>query len=223
MTDPAFSQIPFALAEFADNPEPRCPVLLLVDTSGSMSGAAIAELNEGLQTFRRELGADDLAMKRCEIAVVTFGPVRTVSEFTSAEQFVPPTLQAAGNTPMGAAITHGLGLLRQRKELIRQNGIGMYRPWVFLITDGAPTDSWQAAAEAVRRGEEAKSFAFFAVGVKGADMGILSQLSVREPLRLDGLKFREMFVWLSASLRAVSQSTPGDAVSLASPKGWAEL
>ncbi|WP_425145056.1 vWA domain-containing protein [Deinococcus sp.] len=223
MTDPAYTQLPFALAEFADNPEPRCPVLLLVDTSGSMNGAAIAELNEGLRTFKRELEADELASKRCEVALVTFGPVRTVSDFVAVQSFVPPVLQADGNTPIGEAVTHGLNLLRQRKELIRQNGIGMYRPWVFLITDGAPTDKWQAAAEAVRRGEAAKSFAFFAVGVKGADMGVLAQLSVREPLRLEGLKFRELFVWLSASLRAVSQSTPGDAVALASPKGWAEL
>lgn len=71
---PDLDQVPFGAAEFADNPEPRCPCLLLLDTSGSMRGAAIAELNEGLITFKDELAADSLAMKRVELAVVYFRP-----------------------------------------------------------------------------------------------------------------------------------------------------
>ena len=224
MTDPDFSQLSFGLAEFADNPEPRCPVLLLLDTSGSMAGNKIRELNEGLSAFESDMTADELAAKRCEIAIVGFGPVREVMDFTSIEHFRAPQLHAEGGTPLGEAVTRGLELLRTRKELIRQNGVGLYRPWVFLITDGAPTDSWKAAAAEVQRGEAAKSFAFFSVGVAGADMDMLRQLNpAREPLTLSGLKFRELFQWLSASLKSVSQSTPGDAVRLSSPKGWADL
>ncbi|MBA3967146.1 MAG: hypothetical protein H0X47_15500, partial [Nitrospirales bacterium] len=73
MTD----QIAFGTTEFADNPEPRCPCLLLLDISASMNGTPIAELNKGLITFKDELAADQLAMKRVEVAIVTFGPVRT--------------------------------------------------------------------------------------------------------------------------------------------------
>ena len=64
-------------AEFADNPEPRCPCLLLVDTSGSMKGERIDSLNEGLRTFRRELLRDGLAARRVEVAVVTFDSAGT--------------------------------------------------------------------------------------------------------------------------------------------------
>jgi uncharacterized protein YegL len=127
---------------------------------------------------------------------------------------------------MGAAIMQGLELLSQRKETYRSNGISFYRPWIFMITDGGPTDEWRKAAEQIKAGEAAKSFAFFAVGVEGARFDILSEISVREPLKLQGLNFRSLFQWLSNSMKAVSRSTPGTEVSLqnpAAPGGWAEV
>ncbi|RQR44810.1 VWA domain-containing protein [Burkholderia sp. Bp9140] len=213
-------QVPFGTDSFADNPEPRCPCLLLLDTSASMSGAPINELNAGVVAFKDDLAADTLAMKRVEVAVVTFGPVQVKNTFQTAPNFIPPHLDATGDTPMGVAIKQGLELLRQRKEEYRANGIAFYRPWVFLITDGAPTDEWHSAAALVREGENSKSFAFFAVAVGSANMDVLRQISVRDPVKLNGLKFRELFQWLSNSMKSVSQSTPGTAVALPPPSGW---
>ena len=201
-------QITFATSDFASNPEPRCPCILLLDVSGSMNGRPINELNAGLVTFRDELLADSLALKRVELGIVTFGPVHVEQPFTSAANFFPPILFAQGDTPMGAAITKALDMVEERKREYRANGISYYRPWIFLITDGAPTDEWQAAANKV---------------FQGADMKTLAQISVRQPLPLQGLQFRELFSWLSSSLRSVSRSTPGTEVVLEAPKGWTSV
>lgn len=242
----------FELSEFAENPEPRVPCVLLLDTSGSMcevvannvdsarqsaalngslyttgSGLTtrINSLNEGLNTFKETLAADSLASRRAEIAIVTFGGVvTTVQEFVTAQHFHPPQLQASGSTPMGSAILTGLDMITKRKSVYKAAGIAYYRPWVFLITDGGPDldDPWMAAAEKVKQGEASKSLAFFTVGVEGANMSVLSQISMRQPVKLKGVNFREMFLWLSQSMQAVSQSSPSDQVLLA-PPGWTEV
>jgi uncharacterized protein YegL len=210
--------------EFAENPEPRCPCVLLLDTSGSMSGSAINALNEGLQTFKNALTEDGLASRRVEIAIVTFdSKVNVVQDFVTADQFEPTTLSASGATAMGTGIVTGLDMVQNRKTQYRENGITYYRPWIFMITDGEPQgeakDIIDQAAQRIKTGEENKSAAFFAVGVEGANMEKLQNIAARAPVKLNGLNFGEMFVWLSASMQRVSHSKVDEQVDLP-PLGW---
>jgi len=223
----SLDQVPFGEGvEFAENSEPRCPCLLLLDTSGSMRGKPIDELNAGVRQLKDELMADEMAQKRVEIAVIGFGPVSTLSDFQTPDVFQSPTLVAGGDTPIGGAIETGLTLLDQRKQAYKANGVSYYRPWIFLITDGGPTDAWHTAAEKVKAGEAANHFSFFAVGVEGARMDVLGQIATREPLKLQELRFRDLFKWLSNSLSAVSKSQMGTQVPLENPTtpgGWGSV
>lgn len=212
---------------FAENPEPRCPCVLLLDVSTSMQGAALTALEEGLQVFQADLNRDSLAAKRVEVAIATFADrVEVVQDFVTADSFEAPRLRVGGMTYMGAAIHAALDLVRDRKAQYRSNGVAYYRPWIFLITDGAPSDDAEtlgSAARRIREEEERKALAFFAVGVEGADMERLGSLAVRSPLKLKGLSFQELFLWLSTSMQQVSRSRPGEQVPLPSPSGWSEV
>ncbi len=213
--------------EFAENPEPRCPCVLLLDTSGSMQGAPINALNEGLRTFKDDLIKNSLASRRVEVAVVTFDcDINVVQDFVTAEEFDPPTLTAQGLTHIGAAIHKALDITQTRKAQYRANGVAYYRPWIFMITDGEPQGEQEGVVEQVAQrlkdDEANKRVAFFTVGVENANMTSLSQISVRAPIKLKGLNFTEVFLWLSASMSAVSHSKLDEQVALP-PVGWGAI
>lgn len=213
--------------EFAENPEPRCPCVLLLDTSASMNGPALDALNRGLYSFKQDIANDAVASRRVEVAIVTFNnQVEVLQDFVTADQFEPPVLTARGTTHMGAAIHRALDMIAARKAQYRANGVAYYRPWVFLITDGAPqgetAEVVELATQRIKAEEESKRVAFFAVGVENADMTRLARIVVRTPVKLSGLNFVEMFVWLSASMQKISQSQVDDQVALP-PPGWAAV
>ena len=230
-----------AEVKFANNPEPRCPVVLLLDTSSSMQGQPIKELNKGLKTFEGAIKTHQRASLRVEVALVAFGsPVRAVDVqggegtlsfddvervFVTADSFVAPTLEAKGNTPLGAGMRHALKLLKECKDMYRQNDVDYFRPWIFLISDGEPNDDgWEKAAAEARAEEDRKGVSVFAIGVEKADMEILARFSKRGPLKLQGLAFENLFLWLSSSMDQVANSNPGDdQIRLTSVEDWATV
>ena len=216
--------------EFLENPEPRCPVALVLDTSKSMAGAPIDELNKGVAAFRADVADDDLAALRIEVALITFGGTIAVPQaFATADRFDPPPLTAAGKTPLGGALEVALDLIDRRKAAYRRYGVPYYRPWLFLISDGAPTDGDRChlMAKRIWRAEAERKLRFLAVGVEGADFALLGRLATpaRPPIRLKRLDFRPLFEWLSMSMRCVSTRVVGselDDLDLAALAGWIE-
>lgn len=212
----AIPQVPIGAAaksNFFHKPDPKCPVLTLVDDSLSMHGAKVNALNAGMQILAQDVSGDALALKRAEFAFVSFGPVRVLQDFDSMDRCQIPHLTGVGDTPMGAAVLKAIDLAEQRKRLYKASLVPYFQPIIFLITDGASTDDISAAARAVADGEAKQNLTFFAVGVDGADMNALAQLSpARPPVLLNGLAFGPMFKWLSESVKAKSRANLGEAV-----------
>lgn len=211
-----------------DNTSQRLPCVLLLDGSGSMDGAPIDELNAGLRLLEQELKKDDTASQRVQLLVIQFGGDRDVEvlvDWTDAMSFTAPQLTASGLTPMGDAVRLGLQKIEEQKKRYRDNGIAYNRPWVFMITDGEPSDDdWQQAAAQSRVAEQKGQLIFFGIGAGAdADLTKLAAFSTRKPVRMQGLKFRELFLWLSRSTTSASKQAPGSNVQLAPPSDWMQV
>lgn len=218
--------------DLVNNPTARIPVCLCLDVSGSMNGEPIKQLNEGVRLFYDAIREDETALYAAEICIVTFGnEVECIEDFANIErQENINVLFANGMTPMGEGVNLALDLLEKRKQEYQDKGVDYYQPWLVLMTDGTPNGVRSELERAVERTVNLvnnKKITVFPIGIgQDADMNILHRFSPnRQPLRLQGLKFREFFQWLSKSVSTTSQSTPGEKIPLdfEGIKGWGEL
>ncbi|MBQ4480390.1 MAG: VWA domain-containing protein [Victivallales bacterium] len=213
------------------NPAPRCPVILLLDTSGSMAGTPIEELREGLRQFLRETSDDETASMSVELEVITFGEtVKIAAPFAPVNQVNDnvPTLTANGMTPMGEALRTADQELKARRRLYKNKGISSYKPWIILMTDGQPNDDWEAAARSMRELGEQRKLQYIGIGIgESADFDTLRQVLPEHPgpVKLKGLCFKEFFSWLTDSLKSVSASSVAeqDNIRLGNVDSWADL
>ncbi len=211
---------------FADNASQRTPCVLVLDGSASMAGEPILQLNTGLHTFEAQLKGNPLTALRVQVLVIVAGgraEAEVVADWADAIDFEPPTVRANGSTPLGAAMTLALDKVERQKDLYDAHGVSSTRPWVLMISDGAPNDpGWERVAERCRQAERDKRCVVFPIGTRDADLEALGRFSVNAPKRLDGLNFSDLFVWLSRSMTAVSQSAPGETVQLPATS-WAAV
>lgn len=213
------------------NPAPRCPVVLLLDTSGSMCGAPINELNAALCQFIKETSEDEAASMSVELEVISFdSDANVILPFTpiSDIQRNTTTLVADGMTSMGAALTLAERDLRYRRREYRNAGISAYHPWVILMTDGGPNDDWVAPAEKMRKLGERGDIMYIGVEIgPDADHQTMCQIlpATPGPVKLQGLKFKQFFRWLTDSLKSVSASAVSDQdnIKFGSIRSWADL
>lgn len=178
----------------------RLPIYLVFDTSGSMSGEAIAAVNTGMHTLVSALRQDPYALETAYLSVIGFDTsAAVISPLTEVAMFQAPTLKASGLTALGAA----LGLLAERIEadVVKNTPSqkGDWKPLVFLMTDGEPTDDWRPGLERLRQVPTGVIVAC-AAGPR-ASTEVLKQITeaVVTLDTADSSTFNAFFKWVSAA------------------------
>lgn len=188
--------------------------MLVLDTSSSMAGEPIGELNAGVQGFLRDIREHARSRDSVEIGVITFNSyVREVLSFGPVDDAKIPLLVAYGTTNMGEAVRLATGRLRERREKYKSSGISSYVPWLVLMTDGGPNDDWQGAAAEMKQLGEQKKLVIFGVGIgANCNFEVLAKFcpADRPPLRLAGYDFQKFFHFVSKSLEAVVHTENAD-------------
>ena len=184
----------------------RLPVYLLIDTSGSMSGEPIEAAKNGVQVLVSTLRQDPYALETAFLSVITFdSTAKQVSPLTELATFQPPNLIATGTTALGDA----LKLLAQKigSEVITTTAEvkGVWKPLIFIMTDGEPTDDWKKGADALQKVKTGIIVAC-AAG-PNANTSILKQITniVVQLDTTDSATIKAFFKWVSASISTGSQ------------------
>lgn len=203
----------------------KAPLILVLDRSSSMSGRPMKAVNDGVRTLVEELTGDEIAAYSVEIAVVSFGSDVTVDAgFANVGSFTPPKLKANGTTSLGKALVTAARMAEDRHQDLKAAGKLHYVPWIWLVTDGYPTDDWQPAAAVISDGAKAKRWVFWAVGTDEADFDVLRQCSTpdRPPMKLREDRWAEMFAWLTATQLERVKTRPGEQMALPHV-GWGQV
>ncbi|NET73471.1 MAG: VWA domain-containing protein [Sphaerospermopsis sp. SIO1G2] len=185
---------------------PRCPIVLLLDTSSVMSREYLDQLTEGINTFKEQLNQDKIASQNVEIAVLTFGGSSTiVQRWISNESFSTPRLTLGGQAATGQGIAHALKMVESCKNIYHRNHLQYYQPWIFLITGSVPNDNWQESAKQVQQAVIDKQLKFVTVGVENANIKILNQIAPDQipPVILENLKFKPLFHWIAFQMKKI--------------------
>jgi len=204
----------------------------LLDTSGSMgSNNAIGKLNNGLQTFKSQVMQDskyDKHTKSCiDVALISFGPdVILQQDFVPVSEMATPTLRADGGTPMGEALELAMNLITQQKARYNEIGTPYYRPWIFCITDGEPTDEYKSAAARLRQMEEDTKILGYCVGVEDFNRSIMAEIFNKERIfELKDLDFTSLFTFVSSSLATTRNAGEinGGSVQIEAPSSLSKI
>ena len=221
-------------AEFADNPESRCSIVLILDVSGSMGfpehDRPIDTVNNALVKFGEIIKEDSVTALRADVAIIEFDhEARVAMDFTNGTDFQPPTLTTKGGTKYSDAVNLALDIIEARKQSYRDGGIAYYRSLAYFLTDGIPEHDKDAghfarAAARLHEAEENRSVAFFSFVITSegyeVDLSKLNELAPpsRPPKELTNMAQLDGSIqWLSRSVGAVSQSRPGEGIRLPEP------
>ncbi|MBQ8171352.1 MAG: VWA domain-containing protein [Oscillospiraceae bacterium] len=199
----------------------RLPVYLLLDCSGSMAGEPIEAVRQGIKALVSELKGDPQALETACLSVITFNSsARQISPLTELLLFKEPQLVASGATALGAALTVLADCIRDEVRTSTPTQKGDWKPLVFLLSDGAPTDKLDDGLAALKK-VTAGNIIACAAGAN-ANVSTLKRIT-NNVLMMNNLTAGDMaqfFAWVSGSIKASSKSIdakPGEAVQLPPP------
>lgn len=185
----------------------RLPVYLLLDTSGSMFGEPIEAVKNGVQMLLSTLRGDPYALETAFLSIITFdSKAEQIVPLTELAAFQQPTINASGCTALGEA----LSLLSQRvdDEVTKTTPEikGDWRPLVFIMTDGRPTDDINRGIQEFNK----RKFGMVVACAAGqdADVNILKKITenVVQLDTADSATIKAFFKWVSASISTSSKS-----------------
>ncbi len=192
-------------------------VTFLLDTSDSMHGEPIRRLNDGLNSLVRSLQSDNNA-DVIDIAVITFGDsVNVTMPHTPISRIKADfNLPASGLTPMGEGLLKAAEITNERRRLYNANGVMSFKPWIFMITDGKPTDNIEPAKQELMKLQDNEKLKLWILGIPGYKKAPLKDLTIDDLiLELRDFDLKTALNWAGKSMASVSHSAPGEMPKMA--------
>lgn len=185
----------------------RLPVYLLLDTSGSMYGEPIEAVKNGVQTLISTLRSDPYALETAYLSIITFNSsAQQVTPLTELAAIQTPTIEASGCTALGEALSLLASKVETEVAKTTAEMKGDWRPLVFLMTDGEPTDD---LAQGLADFQKCKCGMVVACAAgQGANVNTLRQITenVVQLDTADSATIKAFFKWVSASISTSSKA-----------------
>ena len=201
----------------------RLPVYLLLDCSGSMMGEPIEAVRQGGKALLSELRGDPQALETAYLSVITFdSQARQIIPLTELMAFKEPEINAGGATALGGALNVLIDCVNSEVRKSTETQKGDWRPLVFILTDGSPTDveTFKEAAQRIK-GMKAANIIACAAG-SNANTSSLKEIteSVLMMNTLSAGDMAQFFAWVSGSIKMSSKTLdakPGAPIELPPP------
>ncbi|WP_314279123.1 vWA domain-containing protein [Capnocytophaga sputigena] len=193
----------------------RLPVYLLLDTSGSMTGEPIEAVKNGVQMMVHSLRQNPQAIETAFVSIITFdSEAKQLIPLTDLASFQMVDLKAAGTTALGAALSLLANKLENEVTKTTLEQKGDWKPIVFIMTDGVPTDDWQAGFQKLKAVK--KGLIVGCAAGNNADDKVLKEIA-DQVVRLsntDADSIGKFFQWVSASIATTSTKVEETGIDL---------